>query len=301
MGSQLQSRRALELDLRTALLRQEFKVVYQPVINVTTDEVVGFEALLRWQHPERGLVPPDEFISLAEDTGIILPVGDWVLWQACADAAKWREDLILAVNVSPLQFRRTDLPQCIVRALASAGLPARRLELEITESILLQDTEATMGTLRHLRSIGVGIVMDDFGADDSSFSYVRQFTFDKIKIDRGLIGGLPKPECVAILRAAVGIAASLAIPTTAEGVETSEQLAQVRAEGCTNAQGFLFSQPMQAGECRAFIAERAIMRATAGPATGRPAQPRALSALEAPDRSLAPDARGPASLASPIR
>jgi diguanylate cyclase (GGDEF)-like protein len=301
MGAHLQSRRALELDLRAALQRQEFKVVYQPVINVTTEEVIGFEALLRWHHPERGLVLPDEFISLAEDIGVILPVGDWVLWQACADAAKWPEDLTLAVNISPLQFKRTDLPQCIVRALASAGLPTRRLELEITQSILLQDTESTLSTLRHLRSIGVGIVMDDFGADDSSLSYVRRFPFDKIKIDRALIAGLPnKAECLAIIRAAVGIAASLGVSTTAEGVETSEQLAQVQAEGCTNAQGFLFSQPMQASECRAFIAERAIMRATAASGAGRPplrsARPRPLSVLEAPDRGPLQDHRAPVSV-----
>jgi diguanylate cyclase (GGDEF)-like protein len=291
MEARLQFRRALEIDLRSALLRQEFEIVYQPIIDLGTEEVAGFEALLRWNHPERGLVPPDEFISVAEDIGIIQPLGDWVLWKACADAAQWPESVRLAVNLSPIQFKRADLPHCVLRALTAGGLPAHRLQLEITESVLLRDSQTTLGTLRHLRGIGVGIVMDDFGAGHASLSYVCRFPFDGIKIDRNFVKELPSnAECLTIVRAAAGIAASLKIPATAEGVETTHQLEKILAEGCTNAQGFLFSLPLPATQCRAFIAERAIMRATAPSPRRRQsstcAAPRPLTALEAPVRVL---------------
>jgi len=265
MDAVLQSRRTLELDLRTALLRQEFRVTYQPIINLETDELTGFEALVRWQHPERGLVTPDEFIALAEDTKVILPLGDWVLWQACSDAAKWPQHLALAVNLSPIQFKKLDLAQYVGRALASAGMPAKRLELEITESALLQDSESTLETLRQLRNMGVRIVMDDFGVGHSSLSYLCKFPFDKIKIDRTFVHGLPQnAECLAIVRAAIGIAASMQIATTAEGVETPAQLEQVRAEGCSNAQGFLFSASLNASECEAFMSRYALVREAFG-------------------------------------
>jgi diguanylate cyclase (GGDEF)-like protein len=265
MDARLQSRRTLELDLRTALLRQEFRVTYQPIINLETDELTGFEALVRWHHPERGLVTPDEFIALAEDTKIILPLGDWVLWQACSDAAKWPRHLTLAVNLSPIQFKKSDLVQCVTRALASAGMSAKRLELEITESALLQHSEATLDTLRALRNMGVRVVMDDFGVGHSSLSYLCKFPFDGIKIDRTFVNALPQnPECLTIVRAAVGIASSMGISATAEGVETPEQLEQVRAEGCTSAQGFLFSPSVSAGECEAFMARYALVREALG-------------------------------------
>jgi diguanylate cyclase (GGDEF)-like protein len=265
MNARLQSRRTLEFDLRTALLRQEFKVFYQPIINLETDELTGFEALVRWHHPEHGLVTPDEFIALAEDTKVILPLGDWVLWQACSDAAKWPQHLTLAVNLSPIQFKKSDLVQCVARALASAGISAKRLELEITESALLHDSEPTLDTLRALRNMGVRIVMDDFGSGHSSLSYLCKFPFDKIKIDRTFVNALPQnAECLAIVRAAIGIASSMRIPTTAEGVETREQLEQVRAEGCTSAQGFLFSPSVSASECAAFISRYALVRQALG-------------------------------------
>jgi diguanylate cyclase (GGDEF)-like protein len=265
MDARLQSRRTLELDLRTALLRQEFRVTYQPIINLETDELTGFEALVRWHHPERGLVTPDEFIALAEDTKVILPLGDWVLWQACSDAAKWPRHLTLAVNLSPIQFKKSDLAQCVARALASAGISAKRLELEITESALLQHSESTLDTLRQLRNTGVRIVMDDFGVGHSSLGYLCKFPFDGIKIDRTFVKALPQnAECLAIVRAAVGIASSMRISATAEGVETPEQLEQVRAEGCTSAQGFLFSPSMSASECEAFMSRYALVREAFG-------------------------------------
>jgi diguanylate cyclase (GGDEF)-like protein len=265
MDARLQSRRTLELDLRTALLRQEFRVTYQPIINLETDELTGFEALVRWHHPERGLVTPDEFIALAEDTKVILPLGDWVLWQACSDAAKWPRHLTLAVNLSPIQFKKSDLAQCVARALASAGISAKRLELEITESALLQHSESTLDTLRQLRNTGVRIVMDDFGVGHSSLGYLCKFPFDGIKIDRTFVKALPQnAECLAIVRAAVGIASSMRIAATAEGVETPEQLEQVRAEGCTSAQGFLFSPSMSASECEAFMSRYALVREAFG-------------------------------------
>jgi len=232
-----------------------------------------------WHHPERGLVSPDEFISLAEDTKVILPLGDWVLWQACTDAAKWPEHLTLAVNLSPVQFKKPELAHGVIRALASSGISAKRLELEITQSVLLQDSESTLNTLRHLRAIGVRIVMDDFGAGHSSLSYLFRFPFDKIKIDRAFVKGLPhSAECLSIVRAAVGIATSLGISTTAEGTETPEQLEQLRVEGCTNAQGYLFSPPMKASQCKAFMAERAIVRATTHSSHSGDWQPRSMSA-----------------------
>ena len=265
MDAQLQSRRTLELDLRTALLRQEFRVSYQPIINLDTDELTGFEALVRWHHPERGLVTPDEFIALAEDTKVILPLGDWVLWQACSDAAKWPQHLTLSVNLSPIQFKKPDLVQCVTRALASAGISAKRLELEITELALLQNSEFTLDTLRALRNMGVRIVMDDFGVGHSSLSYLCKFPFDGIKIDRSFVKALPQnAECMTIVRAAVGIASSMRISVTAEGVETPEQLEQVRAEGCTSAQGFLFSPSVSASECDAFMSRYALVREALG-------------------------------------
>jgi diguanylate cyclase (GGDEF)-like protein len=295
MDARLQSRRVLELDLRSALRRQEFKVVYQPIINLETGEPIGFEALLRWHHPERGMMPPDEFIAVAEETDIILPLGDWVLWQACADAAKWPDDLTLSVNLSPIQFKKTDLQQCVLRALASAGLPASRLDLEVTESTLLDHSEFTLNALHRLRGLGVGIVMDDFGAGHCSLSYVCKFPFDKIKIDRSFIKGLPdNQECLTIVRAAVGIAAGLGIPAIAEGVETAEQLEKIRAVGCTNAQGFMFSPPIEASECKAFVAERAIMRATASPNSGRSRSRAARPRLPEAPASPPPDGCVPA-------
>jgi diguanylate cyclase (GGDEF)-like protein len=259
MDARLRARISLELDLRSALSGRQFEIVYQPIIGLKTNAISGFEALLRWNHPRRGLVMPDEFIGLAEDTEVILPLGEWVLRRACADATRWPKHWKLAVNLSPVQFRSGDLAQSVIAALKLSRLPAQRLELEITESVILPDSETTFHTLKQLRDAGVRIVMDDFGAGFSSLSYLRKFRFDGIKVDRSLIKELPNnPECSAIVRAVAGIAISLGIGTTAEGVETAEQLRRVRQEGYNDAQGFLFGQPRTAGEIEALIARGAV-------------------------------------------
>jgi diguanylate cyclase (GGDEF)-like protein len=249
MDSRMQARRALELDLRRALLHNQFELHYQPVVNLTTLQVTGMEALLRWQHPERGTVPPGEFIPLAEEIGLIVPLGEWILRQACSDAATWDRDIKVAVNISPAQFRSKKLLEAVMTALALSKLPADRLELEVTEGVLLVDTEATLSLLHQLRALGVRIAMDDFGTGYSSLSYLRRFPFDKIKIDSSFIRTISDDaSSFAIIRAVTGLSNSLGMVTTAEGVETTEQLDRVRAEGCTEVQGFLFSAARPAAE-----------------------------------------------------
>ena len=258
MDARLQARRALELDLRKALADGEFELFYQPLIDLRTESISGFEALLRWNHPERGLVSPAEFIPLAEEIGLIVPLGEWVLREACLEAAKWPRRMKVAVNLSPVQFKRRNLAPAVVRALSASALSANRLELEITESVLLLEDDATVKTLHLLRGLGVRISMDDFGTGYSCLSYLRSFPFDKIKIDRSFVRDLAeKEDCAAIVRAVAGLGASLGITTTAEGVETVEQLAQVRAQGCTEAQGYLFSRPRRACDLPAVFAEQA--------------------------------------------
>jgi diguanylate cyclase (GGDEF)-like protein len=255
MDSQMQERRRLELDLRKALLAEEFELHYQPLIDIATGDVSGFEALIRWNHPERGLVPPAQFIPVAEDIGLIVQIGDWVLKQACNDAARWPGKLKVAVNLSAAQFRNPMLPLSVVSALAHSGLAATRLELEITETVLLQDDQAVLNALHEIRQLGARICMDDFGTGYSSLSYLRSFPFDKIKIDRSFIKELGKEEndCLAIIRAVTKLGASLGMITTAEGVETKEQLEILRAEGCTQAQGYLFSRPRPVAEIPALL------------------------------------------------
>ncbi len=249
MDAQMQERRKLELDLHKALLAEQFELHYQPLIDVGTGEVSGFEALLRWNHPERGLVVPDEFIPVAEEIGVIVPLGDWVLKQACRDAVTWPGKLTVAVNLSAVQFRNPTLALSVVSALGQSGLAASRLELEITESVLLQDDRAVLDALHQFRDLGVRICMDDFGTGYSSLSYLRSFPFDKIKIDRSFIRELgKKDDCVVIIRAVMRLGSSLGMITTAEGVETQEQLDILRAEGCIQVQGYLFSQPKPAAE-----------------------------------------------------
>jgi len=255
MDRRIQARRMLELDLRKAYANGEFELYYQPLINLAENRVSGFEALLRWRHPKRGMVSPAEFIPLAEEIGLIGPLGEWVLRQACTEAARWPDDLHIAVNLSPVQFRSRTVVQAVMTALAYSRLAPQRLELEITESVLLADTEANLATLHKLREIGVRISMDDFGTGYSSLSYLRSFPFDKIKIDRSFVNDLTqRPDCMAIIHAVVGLGESLGISTTAEGVETPEQLERLRAEGCTEAQGFLFSAPCPASEVARLIA-----------------------------------------------
>jgi diguanylate cyclase (GGDEF)-like protein/PAS domain S-box-containing protein len=255
MDREAQARRALEADLRRALNAGEFELHYQPLVNLASDRITSFEALLRWRHPERGMVSPAEFIPVAEDIGLIVPIGEWVLRTACVDVAQWPEDIKVAVNLSPIQFKNKNLVASVVAALAHSGLSAGRLELEITESVLLAETETNLQTLHQLRDLGVRISMDDFGTGYSSLSYLRSFPFDKIKIDRSFVRDLPdRADCIAIVRAISGLARSLSISTTAEGVETREQLEQLRAEGCTEVQGFLFSPAQPAAIAAAMIA-----------------------------------------------
>jgi diguanylate cyclase (GGDEF)-like protein len=255
MDSQMQERRRLELDLRKALAADQFELHYQPLIDIASREVSGFEALVRWRHPERGLIPPNQFIPVAEDIGLIVQLGDWVLKQACRDAAGWPGKLKIAVNLSAAQFRNPMLPLSVVSALAHSGLAATRLELEITETVLLQDDQSVLNALHEIRQLGVRICMDDFGTGYSSLSYLRSFPFDKIKIDRSFIKELGKEEndCLAIIRAVTKLGASLGMITTAEGVETKEQLEILRAEGCTQAQGYLFSPAKPIAEIPAML------------------------------------------------
>jgi diguanylate cyclase (GGDEF)-like protein/PAS domain S-box-containing protein len=256
MDARAQARRLLELDLRSALLRGEFEVYYQPIHNLKADQITCFEALVRWNHPLRGMIPPADFIPLAEDTGLIVPIGDWVLRKACTDAAGWSQEVDVAVNLSPVQFKNRKLVPSVIAALSASGLGARRLELEITESVLLQDSESTIATLHKLRHLGVRISMDDFGTGYSSLSYLRSFPFDKIKIDRSFVHELAsRGDSMAIVRAVTGLGKSLGISTTAEGVETSEQLALLRSEGCTEVQGYLFSPPRPAAEVEKMLSK----------------------------------------------
>ncbi|AWN49987.1 diguanylate cyclase [Methylobacterium terrae] len=245
MDARMQARRRLELDMRQALARREFQLHYQPQLNLADERLVGCEALIRWRHPERGLVSPLDFIPLAEEIGLIVPIGEWVIRQACRDAASWPRPLSVAVNVSPAQFKSDRLVETIVSALSHAGLPASRLEIEITEGVLLQDNEKTLHTLHRLRALGVRVSMDDFGTGYSSLSYLRAFPFDKIKIDRSFVSDMEdKADGEAIIRAIAGLGRSLGMTTVAEGVETAEQLRRIRAEGCTDVQGYLISKPL---------------------------------------------------------
>lgn len=263
MNEQIQARRAFELDLRKALAMDEFEVFYQPLFNMHTQHACGVEALLRWRHPERGLISPVEFIPLAEELGLIIPIGEWVMAQACRDAMLWPEEIRVAVNLSPVQFRSLGLVPAVRQALESSGLPARRLELEITESTLLQDSDAVLATLHELRAVGVRIALDDFGTGYSSLSYLRSFPFDKLKIDQSFVREMVyRPDCLAIVTAVLGLARELGMDTTAEGVETEKQLAQLRETGCTEVQGFLFDRPRCAADIRHwFVAGAGWMQA----------------------------------------
>jgi diguanylate cyclase (GGDEF)-like protein/PAS domain S-box-containing protein len=256
MDLQAQKRRDMELDLRRAFANGEFELHYQPLVSIASDRISGFESLLRWRHPDKGMISPAEFIPVAEDIGLITQLGEWVLREACAEAVKWPVDVKVAVNLSPAQFRSRNLVQVVISALAQSGLSPKRLELEITESIFLAETDANLAILHQLRELGVGISMDDFGTGYSSLSYLRSFPFDKIKIDRSFVKDLAqRPDCVAIVRAISGLGRSLNITTTAEGVETEDQLDWLRAEGCNEVQGFLFSAARPAAEIAKLLAD----------------------------------------------
>jgi diguanylate cyclase (GGDEF)-like protein len=246
MDELMQKRRHMEIDLRKALVTKEFEVHYQPIFNLASNEIGGFEALIRWRHPARGLVSPGEFIPIAEETGLIVPIGHWVLLEACTEAKRWPADLKVAINLSPAQFKSPKLLASVVSALSESGLAPSRLELEITESVLLQESDATMNILHQLRDLGIRISMDDFGTGYSSLSYLRSFPFDKIKIDQSFIQDSEHDSSVAIIRAVTGLGNSLGMATTAEGVETLEQLARARHEGVTQIQGYLIGAPRPA-------------------------------------------------------
>jgi predicted signal transduction protein with EAL and GGDEF domain len=254
MDEALQARRALELDLRLALAEGQFELHYQPLYSLGVDRVMGCEALLRWRHPVRGMVSPADFIPLAEEIGLINGLGEWVLREACREAAGWPEHVRLAVNLSPAQFRDKHLVSTVVSALAVSGLAAERLELEITESVLLQDTSGNMSILHDLKALGVRISMDDFGTGYSSLSYLRSFPFDKIKIDQTFVRDiLDDADALAIIKAVLDLGASLGITTTAEGVESEQQLDELRRQGCGEIQGYFISRPKPAAEIAAML------------------------------------------------
>jgi diguanylate cyclase (GGDEF)-like protein len=264
MDAHVKARRILETDLRKAIADQALEVYYQPCLSLHSNRITGCEALLRWRHPERGMISPAEFIPIAEETGLINQLGEWVLATACAEATTWPDDISLAVNVSPVQFRSGTLALKIVAALAASGLPASRLELEITEAVLIRDDDAALEVLHQLRAIGVRIALDDFGTGYSSLSYLQRFPFDKIKIDRCFVNDLAEQGGSSIVQAVVNIAAARRMTTTAEGVETQRQQEMLRALGCTEMQGYLFSPPKPAAEAkRILLAHRALQTAVA--------------------------------------
>jgi len=256
LAERMQARSRLEADMRRALEAGEFEVHYQPLVDSQTGAVTAAEALVRWRHPEQGLVAPADFIPLAEETGLIMPLGAWVLRTACAHAATWAGPIKVAVNLSPVQFRDDRLPEMVAATLAATGLPASRLELEITEGVMLDDETRTLAMLTKLKAVGVGLAMDDFGTGYSSLSYLRRFPFSKIKIDRSFVRQLPEdPESAAIVRAIITMGACLGMATTVEGVETAEQYAFVAAEQCSQVQGYHVSRPLPYGAFLAFLTD----------------------------------------------
>ncbi|MGB9114753.1 bifunctional diguanylate cyclase/phosphodiesterase [Bradyrhizobium sp.] len=264
MDAHVKARRMLETDLRKAIADEALEVYYQPCVGLQSNRITGCEALVRWRHPERGMISPAEFIPIAEETGLINELGEWVLATACAEATTWPDDVKLAVNVSPVQFRSGTLALKIVAALAASGLPASRLELEITEAVLIRDDDAALEILHQLRAVGVQIALDDFGTGYSSLSYLQRFPFDKIKIDRCFVNDIAEPGGSSIVQAVVNIAVARHMTTTAEGVETLRQQELLRALGCAEMQGYLFSAPKPAAETRrVLLAHRARPAAVA--------------------------------------
>ncbi|PRD45212.1 hypothetical protein C5748_03060 [Phyllobacterium phragmitis] len=254
MDVQVSNRRSLEMDMRNADIASQFEAHFQPILSVQTGKLCGFEALMRWNHPSRGMVPPLEFIPIAEETGQVDRLGRWMLREACGQAVSWPDPLMVAVNVSPVQFRSGRLFEAIEEALRDSGLAPDRLEIEITESVLLDDSADNLALLRRLRERGVRIALDDFGTGYSSLHYLKQFPFNRLKIDRSFVREIDNsPESLAIVRAIIGLGASLGIDTTAEGVETTAQLERLRAEQCGELQGFLFSPPVTRGNVAGII------------------------------------------------
>ncbi len=262
LDTRMETRRSLERDLRQALMQDELRLHYQPLVDAQTREVMSYEALIRWQHPVRGTISPADFIPLAEESGLIVPIGEWVVRTACEEAATWAHDVKVAVNLSPAQFKSGRLPEMIAEALSFSGLSADRLELEITESVLLQNSESTLKALHRLRGLGVKIALDDFGTGYSSLSYLRSFPFDKLKIDRSFVQDLPESHSArAIVQAIAALGASFNMAITAEGVEKIEQLEYLRGEGCNELQGYYLSKPKPKEE---LVVTRKVHGATCG-------------------------------------
>jgi predicted signal transduction protein with EAL and GGDEF domain len=253
MDKRLRDRRALQHDLRSAVARGQLVVHYQPQARIG-GEVIGFEALVRWHHPTHGIVPPATFIPLAEESGLIIPIGEWILREACREAASWSQPLQIAINLSSVQFRHGDLAGLVHAILLETGLSANRLELEITESVLIGDFSRALSILRRVKAMGVRIAMDDFGTGYSSLSYLQSFPFDKIKIDRAFISNVDRnPQSAAIIRAVIGLGRGLDLPVVAEGVETKEELAFLVGEACQEVQGFLIGKPLPIAHYRDIV------------------------------------------------
>jgi EAL domain-containing protein (putative c-di-GMP-specific phosphodiesterase class I) len=258
MEQRLQVKHALEQDLKRALMLKQLHVVYQPQLELATGRIAGLEALLRWTHPERGAISPGEFIPLAEETGMVVQIGRWVLKTACREAVLWPGGAVVSVNVSAVQFSQPGLIDTVTEALRETGLPPRRLEIEITESVLIGDEQAVLNTLRELRKIGVRIALDDFGTGYSSLGYLRTFPFDKIKIDQSFVRDETEDSVGhAIVNAVSLLGRSLKIGTIAEGVETTRQLNAIADYGCTAVQGYLISKPLPASEVASFLHQSA--------------------------------------------
>jgi EAL domain-containing protein (putative c-di-GMP-specific phosphodiesterase class I) len=257
MDEAAQVRRQLEEDLRRARERGEFELYYQPIFNLASGKIVNVEALLRWNHPVRGRLSPADFMSMAEEIGIMPAIDSWVLQTGCAEATRWPDDIVIAINLSPTKFKRRTVLDVVRQTLGASGLPARRLELEISERTLLQETDSSVPVLLALHDLGVSIALDDFGVGYSSLSDLRTFPFDKIKIDQSFVADIERrDDCAAIVAAIAGLGRSLGAQTTAEGVETQAQADLVRAAGCTQAQGYLYSRPVSANGIRALLTKQ---------------------------------------------
>jgi EAL domain-containing protein (putative c-di-GMP-specific phosphodiesterase class I) len=270
MSVALQARQKLEIELRDALVRGEFEVYYQPQFDLASRDLIGVEALLRWHHPQGGFVSPAEFVPVAEEIGLMDSLGEWVLRQACAEVARWPRPVKLAVNVSPVQFTRGDIILAVDQALAMSGLPARQLELEITESLFIQENNAIRSIMDEISQRGIQFALDDFGTGYSSLSYIRKFPIAKIKIDRSFVSGIPHDqEAVAIIQAVVALASNLGLRTNAEGLETEEQTKLLRLLGCNEGQGFGLGRPQRAEDIVRILAATPPQAAADNPADRR--------------------------------
>jgi predicted signal transduction protein with EAL and GGDEF domain len=266
MGAQLRDRRELQHDLQSAVANDELRLDFQPLVRIG-DEIVGFEALVRWHHPRRGLVSPGTFIPLAEENGLIVAMGEWILRAACREAASWPNELKISVNLSPVQCRNDDIVRLVHEILIETGLSAGRLELEITEGVLIDDFSGAVSILRRLKALGVRIALDDFGTGYSSMSYLQAFPFDMIKIDRSFISNLDRAQSKAILRGVIGLARGLELPLTAEGVETQAQLDVLSRAGCDFAQGFLIGRPASINQYAQIVGRPARLDRRSTPAS----------------------------------